>query len=233
VWFGLNPTAAQNGRGEADQVTRLVGLPIDLDIKPGACVDLAHAERIIDAASALIGQRPVLVIFSGHGLQAIWLIEEGDICAGFPQANAEMLLGQWHRLVDIVSDEHGAKLDNVYDLPRVLRMTETVNFKEVEPAPTGGRIDTGGPMTPLEAGERMAELGIEPQPKDTHDVDMISDPTGWKFGTTTPYVLSIINGLSTDGPRNGARNPWGAKQAVRLCCAWRTGAISELTSAAV
>src|SRR5829696_9189452 len=78
IWFGGNSTAGPPrdgaGRGAADQITGLKVLFADLDLKPGACPDLATAEKIIDEVSAVLGQRPVFVVESGHGLQACWAV---------------------------------------------------------------------------------------------------------------------------------------------------------------
>ena len=52
-------------------MTRLVALPVDLDVKPGGCDGLAVAHAIIDDLSELIGTRPVAVIYSGKGLQPL------------------------------------------------------------------------------------------------------------------------------------------------------------------
>ena len=96
VWSSVNPTAgparADCGRGTAEQVTRLAGLWADLDVKPGACADIATAEAIIDELSALLGPRPAVVVFSGHGLQPHWVVEDGDITDTFTTDDAAALL---------------------------------------------------------------------------------------------------------------------------------------------
>ena len=234
VWYGVNPTEgperAHNGRGTEEQATRLSALYADLDVKPGACPDLDVAETIIDDLSALLGTRPSAVVFSGHGLQPYWPIDDGAITDTFNTADAKSLSARFRRLVDVVAEARGVeKIDNVADLARVLRTPNTVNIKS-DPVRATVRTETGGPLRVAEVDERLTEQGIDRQPDDTSSAEMISDPDGWTFGARTcSYVTKLVTGLVADGPRvsGGPRNPWACSQAVRLCCAWRLGCITE------
>lgn len=232
TWSSVNPTAgparADCGRGTAEQATRLAGLFADLDIKPGGCADMATAEAVIDEASALLGTRPAIVVASGHGLQPHWPVEDGDITDTFTTNDAAALLDRFGRLVEIVADNHGAKVDNVFEPARVLRVPGTVNHKEADPVPVTARRDTGGPLTVAEVDERLTELGICQDSGDTAS-EPLSDPDGWEFAwQTCPYVATMINGWATDGPKPGkGRNPWVCNQAVRLHCALMVSCITE------
>lgn len=229
LWFGVNPTRAERGRGTVEHIARLVAVFADLDVKPGACRDLAHAEMIIAAVSSHIGQRPSVVIASGHGLQPLWPIEDGAVGEGFSTAAASSLLRRFGRLVAMMGEETGAAVDDVFDLARVLRVPGTINQKVPgEPVPTSARRDIGGPLSVAELDERLTELGVVDQPDDT-GTDPVSDPAEWTFADRTcAYVSTIVDGLAGDGPRAGhGRNPWAASVAVRLHCAWRHGCISE------
>ena len=81
VWFSVNPTAGperdRSGRGNETAVTRWAGLCLDLDVKGGSFPDLDKAAEFIERISQLVGTRPSVVIFSGHGLQPIWPVEDG------------------------------------------------------------------------------------------------------------------------------------------------------------
>jgi hypothetical protein len=232
VWFGVNPTRGPArpdcGRGTAEQITRLAGLWADLDVKPGACADIQTAEAIIDELSGLLGQRPAVVVFSGHGLQPHWALEDGQITDTFTTDDAAALLHRFGRLVEMVAEGHGAKVDNVFDRARVLRVPGTVNNK-ADPVAVTARRDTGGPLTPGEISERLTELGIYPGERDTTSAEPLSDPDGWVFARQScPYVAKWLYEIPTDGPLPGkGRNPWACNQAVRLHCAWLLGCISE------
>lgn len=232
VWFSVNPTSGParvgGGRGTAAQTTRLAAFYADLDVKDGACRDIAHAEQIIDGISAIIGQRPTVVVHSGHGLQPYWPIEDGDITATFTSAAAATLQRRFGRLVARVAEDCGASVDTVSDIARVLRAVESVNVKDpVAPVGVTARMDTGGPLTVAEAIERLDEVGIA---ADAVATDVIVAPAAnWVFAekTCSTYMTTMLTGLETDLPKPGkGRNPWACSQAVRLCCAWRLGCIT-------
>lgn len=231
VWWSINPTsaAAGKGRGTAAQTTRLLDLTADLDVKPGACQDVAHAERIIDELTAELGMEPTAVVYTGHGVQPHWRVADGDITSEFTVAEAGALSRQFGRLVDAVAAKHGAeKVDNVSDLARVMRAPATMNVKST-PVRVVGRRDVGGPLTVSEVAQRLDELGIHRQPDDVTSTEVKSDWHDWQFGEATcSYMMKIIDGLATDGPKpGGGRNPWAASQAVRLSCALRLRCITE------
>jgi hypothetical protein len=231
IWAGVNPTAgparADAGRGTAEQTTRLAALYADLDVKPGACADIATAETIIDELSARLGQRPTIVVASGHGLQPYWPVDDGEISDTFSTTDAAVLLHRFGRLAELVADRCDAKVDNVFEAARVLRVPGSVNWKS-DPVPVTARRDTGGPLTVGEVDDRLDELGIYRQVDDTNS-EPLSDPGGWLFAEQTcPYVAKWISELATDGPLPGkGRNPWACSQAVRLHCAWMLGCINE------
>lgn len=135
VWFGVNPVrgpARKNaGRGSKADVTRLAALVADLDVKPGWCPDLDTAHKILDDVSSRIGQRPVAVTFSGHGLQPYWPVTGGHIGEGFTTEQAKALLDRFKQLVKDVAQQHDCKVDSVFDLPRILRVPGTFNCKDI------------------------------------------------------------------------------------------------------
>lgn len=230
VWVSVNPTKGprETGRGTEADVTRLAALFADLDVKPGACRDFEHAEAIVTEVSALIGQRPRTVVYSGHGLQPYWPLEDGEITKEFPTAAAKSLLTRFGRLVAIVAEHHGAAVDSVWDLARVLRVPGSTNWKS-QPVPVTGLRDVGGPLSIAEVDERLTELGIDHQADDEADRCEVSPPSGWVYAANTcAYVRAWLDSLPTDGPNpGGGRNPWAASQMVRLACAVRLGCISE------
>jgi hypothetical protein len=234
VWFSVNPTDGparfnQGGRGKASDTRRLAALYADLDIKPGGCRDKAHAAAIIADLSALIGTRPSAIVHSGHGLQPYWPVDDGHIDDGtyeeISHANAAKLLRRWGQLVALVAGTHNAKVDNVFDLPRILRVPGTVNHK-AEPVPVTCRDDIGAPLTVDEIDERLNEAGIYASDADERPTEMLSAPAQWRYAPATcGYVKTMVAGWCGDNPT--ARHPWLVSQATRLAAAHRNGCLTE------
>lgn len=229
VWNGVNPVApGVTGRGTAADVVRLAALYADLDVKPGACPDLETAHTVIDEVSAILGTNPSAVVESGHGLQPYWPIEDGAIGDGFTTAQASALLRRFGRLVAAVAETRDVKVDNVFELARVLRVPGTVNNKD-EPVPARlvDLAHPGGPLTIAEVDERLNEAGIYHRDGDDRDdTEVVVAPQQWTYGETTcQYVRSMIDGWCTDTP--SARHPWLVSACVRLACAYRLGCLAE------
>lgn len=121
---GILPT-----RGLAGDVTRVTALWADLDVDSGkkSLPTFETAWSVIEDVSTLIGARPVVVVLSGHGLQPRWRLAE-------PWENSDPAvaeeLSDFGRLVQLVAERHGGAVDNVFDLPRILRAPGTVNNKD-------------------------------------------------------------------------------------------------------
>jgi hypothetical protein len=237
MYFGINPTNGparsigdSGGRGTEAEVTRLAVLPVDLDIKPGGCAGLDVAHAIIDELSVIVGTRPSALVASGHGLHGYWVIGDGHIRDG-NISTARALLKRWGRLVAAVAGTRGVAVDNIFDLPRMLRCPGSFNPKVngQPPQPVIGYTDTGRPLSMAEIDERLTEYGIVEEPEDRQDREQISDPAGWSFAETTcGYMTAFIDGLPEDGPKpGGGRHQWALKQAVRLCCGQRLGCLTE------
>jgi hypothetical protein len=227
LWFGINPVRGGiAGRGTEADVTRLAAVWADLDIKPGGCADLDVTYEIIGDLAALIGQRPSAVTHSGHGVQPMWVIEDGHIGDGFAIGQAAALLRRWGRLVARVANDHGANVDSVYDLPRVLRIPDSTNYKS-DPVPVTCEADTGGPLTISELDERLDEAGI-------HELDdgrghsggeVVSPVAGWAYARhDCIYAKTMVDGWKRDSPLG--RHPWLISQAVRIAAAHRNGCLT-------
>ncbi|ASR87241.1 DNA primase/helicase [Mycobacterium phage LastHope] len=241
-WFGVNPTrprpvdedGKQKGRGGADDVTRLAAIWCDLDVKPGACRDIAHAHQVIDELSSILGTRPSAVVYSGNGLQPYWPIDDGTIAPIDPadgmaeqsaelRADAAALLKRWGRLACIVADGLGAKIDRgVYDLARVLRVPGSQNLKDTDnPKPVTIEADTGAPLGLDELRERLDEHGVaeyEGDRRTSHEV--ISKPDTWTFAPSTcEYFAPTIRAWAEEPITE--RHPWLVKVSVRLMAAVR------------
>ena len=151
LWFGVNALGrVDGGRGTAADVTRLAALLADLDLKEGGCPDLPTAYAIIAATSEALGEDPVAVTHSGHGLQPYWGVEResGRALLAESPAAAKRLGKRFHALLTKVAAEHGCGVDSVFDLPRVFRVPGSVNHKDPEnPVPVRCFAGDGKPMT--------------------------------------------------------------------------------------
>lgn len=138
LYFGVNPRreGLEHGRGGETDVTRVVTLFADLDVKGGALGSLKECHRVVGKLTNALGIKPVVLIETGRGLQPFWRIantasapnvirDEDDRLAW------KILLARFGGLVQQIVDEvhPGAKIDNVYELARVLRCPGSVNNK--------------------------------------------------------------------------------------------------------
>lgn len=162
LWFGVNPVDAgvTHGRGTVKDITRLTSLWADLDVKDGACPDLDTAHDIFTEVSALLGERPCAVTYSGHGLQPFWKLDR-ESAETLSNQEAKQLSKRFGRLLDAVAANHGCKVDNVSDLARVLRVPGSNNIKDpLNPIPVRCEADTGGVLTVEQVRQALDGFGI-------------------------------------------------------------------------
>jgi P4 family phage/plasmid primase-like protien len=228
VYFGLNPVDLPIGvngqRGKGANVTRVIGLPIDLDVKPGACPDLDTARKIIADVTEVYHSGPVAVIHSGHGLQPIWRTDLD------PKTDVA-LLRRHGRLVRSIAAEHGAKLDSVFDLARVLRVPGTVNHKfPGAPVPTSVDFEDGQILTASELRERLSAAGSDELPGDADlPGEVISSPGTWPFaGQWCRYGQVATENWVKD--ELDERHNKTLDRYVRLACLWRYGCLPDETA---
>lgn len=129
TYFGVNPTKGpvreDATRGKAVDVTRLAALWCDLDFKSSGCGSLSVARTIIDDLSGLLGTRPTVLVHTGHGIHPYWPVSDGHDDVNQLAA----LVRRFGRLVAAVAKDRAAKVDNVFDLARMLRVPGTINNK--------------------------------------------------------------------------------------------------------
>lgn len=235
-WFGVNPvTEVDTGRPAAGDVTRLAGIWADLDIKPGGCPTWEVAQRIVDELESVLGERTVAVTRSGHGLQPIWAIDEAGILGDtigsqrykLGRSEARALLRRWGRLVAAVAERFGARVDTVFDLPRILRVPNTVNHKAA-PIPVVTIAGEGAPISVERILEVLDQLGIDDRPEDHDDPGtIVSAPAEWAWARSTcGYAELTMRGWARDEPTD--RHPWLVAQATRIACMHRYGCLNEM-----
>ena len=165
VWFSANPTAGparpDQGFGSERQVTRWAALYQHVDVND-AFPDLDKAAEFIGALSAMVGTRPSAVIYSGHGLQPLWPVEDGDLDTDEKWCRAYRLTRRFGRLANRVARDFAANLNKASDLSRVLRVPGTTNWQDpANPGPVYAMSDTGGPLTVDRVEEFLDEWAPE------------------------------------------------------------------------
>ncbi|TPG26177.1 DNA primase family protein [Mycolicibacterium hodleri] len=238
VWFGVNSLRADvlpGHKGTEAQVADLVALWADLDVGIGKCHDDATARVIIDALSDVLGTAPTAVVFSGHGWQPYWRLSD-DPGEEFGSEQAMALIRGWGNLVAKIAGDHGAKVDGVYHLDRVMRVPGTLNCKEPDDrVKTFARSCGGQPITVTDVQGVL----------DAHN---IAEPNANGEGTSTGHALTSQSEERRDGEPfsrgrliarvakapNGKRNNTlfgAAKDAVKQSD-WDTDMKAALTDAA-
>ena len=239
MWVGPSPVEmVTQGRPSNDQVTRLAALHIDLDVKAGGCSSFEQAHAIVDELAGMLGTRPVAVTFSGHGVQPVWAIEDGHIYGGTPGVDydaswfsrpaARALMRRWGRLVAAVAERHGAHVDALWDLTRILRCPGSVNHKDpASPVPVLSFADTGAPLTVERILETLDEWGVTELPEDAQGVgDVVAPPSEWTYAVQTcGYAATMIRQWATDQPAE--RHRWLIQNAPRIAAAVRYGCFDQ------
>lgn len=137
--FGEPPL---KGRGKAEDVVWIQVATLDFDVgveghKSGANLpkDRADLTRLLAAIPEI--PKPCATYDTGNGLLAMWQLEEPlAIDSPADGLRAARLLGAFQdRLRAVAQDHFGWKLDRTSDLPRLLRLAGTLNWKSNPPKP--------------------------------------------------------------------------------------------------
>jgi hypothetical protein len=214
VWFGVATRAQPLPHGARGGDTDCVAIPalwMDIDIagpnhqdQYKLPVDVDQARKIIDTFPL----PPSIIVDSGGGLHVYWQLDEP-----LPAEDARTILARWAATWDANAASVDMRVDNVFDLPRVLRLPGTRNLKQ----------DCGAIVTVLEANEHRYSYS------DIHDAT-INPPTtpqrrpqgGPMYGMDRPgddfnarhdggYVLGLAGWTHDATERNGNErwlHPW-------------------------
>lgn len=136
VYFGLGLIeGSPSGRGRYQDVAAIGALWADIDMQSSV-----HPRQqlpvTLDEARRLLSQvplQPSLVVGTGHGLHAYWLLHEPWVFeSGADRDRAALLSKGWHGLICAEAARKEWSLENLGDLTRILRPPGTVNHRDAE-----------------------------------------------------------------------------------------------------
>jgi hypothetical protein len=184
-------------RAKANEISGIAGFGLDIDYQDGAAhkgkklpPDEASAHQLLDAMPL----RPTLVVHSGHGLQAWWLLKEHLIFDGVADRMAAANVARdWNATLAAKAKQLGWEVDSVHDLARVLRIPGTINTKGGVSVPARLLVSDGPRYADL---DEFAAVCVQ-APADT-------GKAGPKF-TDAPRSVDFWTGV-LEGSEEGGRN---------------------------
>lgn len=170
VYFGVCTTQKSLGdyeRAKNEDVSSISALWVDIDIADGSHA----AENLpvdVQAARSLLPTEfePSIVVFSGHGLHAYYLLREAwEFASSDERMQASGYLRRLQGAVRARAAEYGWHIDAVSDLARVLRLPGTKNYKDVNVPTDCVVIEASEPVVRYDVSDFdvLSEVGLEGQ----------------------------------------------------------------------
>lgn len=135
VYMGVGlsdrPVASAGVRYPINQVQGIYAFWADIDIqdevhkKKNLPPNLFEARNLVNET----GLPPTIIVFTGHGLQAWWVLEEPWMFGDGARNDAIALVTQWLFSIKTRAHLHGWEVDSTQDLARVLRVVGSTNHK--------------------------------------------------------------------------------------------------------
>lgn len=227
IGMAAQPKLSKRRRGDAETALAIPGAWADLDVKRGAFKSKDDARRFVED----LPLPPSLIVDSGGGLQAVWLLREPCEIGDDREGVARILKG-WEQFVQAKAMErHRAKLDSVGDLARVLRVAGTVNHKTDPPRPVRllGSSERRYNLSDFEPFI-PAELGVESRGDSSPvEVDMDADLPKERLGALLANDEQFA--ASWHGKRDESWSPSEYDMSVARIAAqagWTDGEITAL-----
>ena len=138
-------------RGTEDDVGAVVCLWADVDVSGAAhkSKGKVYPPNRDEARKVLhrLGIPPSFTVDSGYGLHGYWLLSEPWILdTPDERKHAAEFVYRWGATVKAAAGALGYDVDSIYDLPRILRVPETQNFKGAQPVPVVANWPDGMPL---------------------------------------------------------------------------------------
>lgn len=128
LYFGVAPRTeriAGNRRGKEHQCVSIPAFWVDIDIYIPGWHDDPNLPPTLDDAYTLLNTFPIpptSIIETGGGLQAWWALKAPVIAR-----EAKPILAAWKQSWKEAAAQHGWSIDDVFDIPRVMRLPGTTN----------------------------------------------------------------------------------------------------------
>ncbi len=135
VFFGvgLRNKVLKNGlRGSEKDISCITTLYADIDVKGDAHAQKSLPETIDEAVDFLNGLnlKPSIIVRSGNGVHSYWLLDKPfKIENSEDRNNIVSIFRDFGKHINLEARKRGWKLDNVYDLARILRVPGSINHK--------------------------------------------------------------------------------------------------------
>lgn len=133
MYMGINPLIEDHevkisSRGKKKDIERIIGLFVDLDVKPGAFSTKKQIYNFLDN----IPLKPTIVVDNGSmgGVHAYWKVKEEDQKPGL--INEDTLKGWWAYL----NENCTASIDKLTDSTRISRMPSSIYWPKEDAGST-------------------------------------------------------------------------------------------------
>jgi len=153
VYFGIglqDPAPASGQRGDADTVSALPGIWLDLDVQ-GPTHKAKNLPPDLKSAKATLFEgvpEPSIVVLTGGGVQTYWLTKTP--CIAEDRVRVAALCERFQKAIQQVAGRQGWKVDSTYDPARVFRPPQTFNRKKGLAEPFAVIAKDNGPRYTLD-----------------------------------------------------------------------------------
>lgn len=170
IYVGVGLSPSQMGvhqRCKQAEVSGVVGVWADIDV-----LHPCHKKKNLppDRESAMqllknTGKRPTIVLESGHGLQAWWVLTEPVFFDSEEERRAaHQSCWSWQEYLKQHAAALGWEIDSTPDISRVLRVPGTINHKPPHPPVDSVLIEAYGPKYDLLSDFEMATTRPDDRP---------------------------------------------------------------------
>jgi len=226
LYFSVNPlTHAIDKKAERTDIARIVALQVDSDVRPG--------ENQADGTARIIKMfeaykvPPSLIISSGGGAQAFWLLEEPlDIGGDLVKAEDAKLYN-----IQLERDLQG---DNCHNIDRIMRLPGTINIPNTTKLKKGrkpsvaaiySRTDAKYPITAFAKAMKIQEAEEKPGAGPTKGIDIVISGNYERMAPNDERLTKTLGAKwSTFGFTGDTENTYGGDRSKALF-AWVCQAI--------
>ena len=228
IWFEINPSSVQ-GRATAKDITRLAAVFVDIDYKDNGAGSVKQARELVQMLTDLIGVEPAATVYSGHGIQPYWPIEEEEQDAGLMHG----LLYRWGAFVRYVAASQNMQVDSVFDLPRIFRAPGSRNHKdETNPVDVIAVLpDHWRPVSMDEINDVLIAHGFTSDMTMPEDYELVAPHSEWQFAhSDCQFTPTLYSQLRRTDKVPKSRHGWLVQQLVLINAAHRNGCVTEHTA---